>query len=57
VIDHPLITDILNDGHVTASLVVVRDVWPVSVSVDWWRRSINQWEKLTLSLKFGYLST
>jgi len=33
VIDHPFITDKLNDGHcsLTTSLVVVRDVWPISV--------------------------
>jgi len=30
VIDHPFITDVLNDGRsLTASLVVVRGVWPI----------------------------
>jgi len=33
-IDHLFIIDTLNDGHVKATLVVVRHIWPVSVGVD-----------------------
>jgi len=29
----------------TATLVVMRDNWPISISVDWWRHSMDQWEE------------
>jgi len=45
VIARPFITDVLNDGYsVTASLVVARDVWPISVG-QWQCWSMTSWRQ------------